>query len=79
MTANIHPGSESGTCFRTNDTHETGPPKSEQLHGIDRLAFEKSETYALEARVASNDRLYQANPAHRAGITPPIPINAASC
>ena len=21
----IHPGSESGTCFRTNDTHETGP------------------------------------------------------
>ena len=22
----IHPGSESGTCFRTNDTHETGPP-----------------------------------------------------
>ncbi len=27
----IHPGSESGTCFRTNDTHETGPPKSEQL------------------------------------------------
>ncbi len=31
MTANIHPGSESGTCFRTNDTHETGTPKSEQL------------------------------------------------
>ena len=29
-----HPGSGSGTCFRTNDTHETGPPKSEQLRRI---------------------------------------------
>ena len=27
----IHPGSESGICFLTNDAHKTGPHKSEQL------------------------------------------------
>ena len=29
-----HPGSESGTCFRANDAHETGPHRSEQLRSI---------------------------------------------
>ena len=32
--AGIHPGSESGTCFRTNDAHTTGPSKSEQLPSV---------------------------------------------
>ena len=29
-----HPGSESGTCFRANDAHETGPHRSEQLRSM---------------------------------------------
>ena len=32
--AGIHPGSESGTCFRTNDAHRTGPSRSEQLPSV---------------------------------------------
>ena len=32
--AGIHPGSESGTCLRTNDAHRTGPSKSEQLPSV---------------------------------------------
>ena len=36
--AGIHPGSESGTCFRTNDARKTGPLKSEQSPCIVNLA-----------------------------------------